>query len=234
VLGWIERWPVNPRRPPTSPTGAVWLRGLVRTVDLRARRHRVSLGERPPGDGPWEIGSVLDTDPGGGIPLWVDGEGWLLTPGDAPVPVRPTPRRALRWAGAPAGWTGFGRRLPRARAVVRRATEAARRALAAPAPENDWTTGSRSDPDGWLFREDGPHRVPVLVSLHPVTNDQLVTRDASEPRELGYLAPVLLGYGVAMAPVTGTLARPRIGIPWASRFGLSLTHAEDPVREGAA
>jgi hypothetical protein len=116
--------------------------------------------------------------------------------------------------------------------VVRRTTEAARHALAAPAREDVQSAGSRTDPDGWLFPEDGPDRVPVLVSVHPVTGDQLVTRDPSEPRELGYLAPTLLGYGLATAPVTGTLARPRIGIPWASRFGLSLTHAEDPIRGG--
>jgi hypothetical protein len=63
-----------------------------------------------------------------------------------------------------------------------------------------------------------------------VTADQLVTRDPSEARELGYGPAQMLGYALAVAPVTGILQRPHVSIPWGSRFGESLTRSEDPTR----
>ncbi len=86
------------------------------------------------------------------------------------------------------------------------------------------------EPQGWLLPEGGPHRVAIYSALHAVTSDQLVTRDPSEARELGYESLRMLGYALAIAPVTGTLARPEIGVPWGSRFGEVLTHGHDPLR----
>jgi hypothetical protein len=79
--------------------------------------------------------------------------------------------------------------------------------------------------------EPGADRHPLFSAIHPVTADQLVTRDPSEARELGYGPAHMLGYALAIAPVTGMLRRPRASIPWGSRFGEALTRSEDPSRD---
>jgi predicted O-methyltransferase YrrM len=77
-------------------------------------------------------------------------------------------------------------------------------------------------------------RIGIFSATHPVTGDQLVTRDPSEPSELGYEEPLLLGYALAVAPVTGDVSRPAAGVPWGSRFGEALTGSQDPCRERRA
>jgi glycosyltransferase involved in cell wall biosynthesis len=229
VLGYIDRFPLNPRVVPTSPPTRAWIRGLLRTVDPIARRHRVALNIAQVGEQPWELGALLDRDPGGGIAAWVDGNGRLHTEGYAPTRHPYDARRTLRWVGAPASWHGFGRVQARARAVARRSVEAARHTLVRPgmaaAPRR------AQEPLAWLLAEPGPDRVALFSAVHPVTADQLVTRDPSEARELGYGSVQILGYALALAPVTGTLQRPGLGIPWASRFGEALTLSEDPLRD---
>ncbi len=84
VLGYLDRFPVNPHEVPTARVKTKWLRGLLRTVDFDARRHRVSLGAPAQGRG-WELGALLDRDPGGGIPVWIDGTGRLSTDTCAPT-----------------------------------------------------------------------------------------------------------------------------------------------------
>jgi glycosyltransferase involved in cell wall biosynthesis len=231
VLGWIERWPVNPTAVPRSGESTAWLRGLIRTIDYPARRHRMRVGAAGIGEHPWELGALLDRDPGGGIPVWIDRMGRLHTDGyearDHPLSAQAT----LRWIGAPATWRGFGRHVPRARAVARRGVEAVRQkasSFRSPAVPN-----LPVEPEGWLLPEDGPHRLPIYSAVHAVTSDQLVTRDRSEPRELGYGSARLLGYALSAAPATGSLERPAIGIPWGSRFGQVLSRVEDPLRPDA-
>jgi glycosyltransferase involved in cell wall biosynthesis len=229
VLGYIDRLPINPRVVPTSPPTRAWLRGLLRSVDPVARRHRIALNVAQVGDTPWELGALLDRDPGGGIAAWVDAEGRLHTDNYAPTRHPFDVRRTLRWIGAPASWRGFGRAQARARAIARRGVEALRHTavrpgIAVPAPPGQ---SSRA----WLLPEPGPDRCPLFSAVHPVTADQLVTRDPSEARELGYGSVQILGYALALAPVTGTLRRPGFGVPWASRFGETLTGSEDPLRD---
>jgi hypothetical protein len=77
--------------------------------------------------------------------------------------------------------------------------------------------------------EEGPDRVAIFSAIHPVTADQLVTRDPSEARELGYRSVRVIGYALALAVATGTLGRPRTAVRWAARFGESLTRSEDPI-----
>lgn len=226
VLGWIDRWPVNPRTVPRTGETTAWLRGLVRSVDYGARRHRVGVGADPGGERRWELGALLDRDPGSGIPAWTDDAGRLHTGGYAATDFPFSVRRTLKWVAAPAAWSGFGRRVPRVRAVARRAAEAPVRAI------RSVTGGSAADttariPQGWLLPEDGPHRVPIYSALHAATSDQLVTRDPSEARDLGYESLRMLGYALAVAPITGTLARPDVGIPWGSHFGQALSRSED-------
>jgi glycosyltransferase involved in cell wall biosynthesis len=229
VLGYIDRFPLNPRVVPTSPPTRAWVRGLLRTLDPIARRHRVALNAAQVDEQPWELGALLDRDPGGGIAAWVDTDGRLHTESYTPTRHPYDVRRTLRWVGAPASWQGFGRIQARARAVARRGVEAARHTLVRPGLAGP----ARRDQESmaWLLAEPGPDRVPLFSAVHPVTADQLVTRDPSEARELGYGSVQILGYALALAPVTGTLRRPGLGVPWASRFGETLTLSEDPLRD---
>jgi glycosyltransferase involved in cell wall biosynthesis len=229
VLGYVDRFPILPHEVATSGGPSAWLRGLLRVKDGSARRHRVKLARAAEADS-WEIGALLDRDPGGGIATWIDDAGLMHTTGYSPTRRPFDPRGTLRWVGAPARWAGFSERKARARAVLRRGLEGARHVITRPgiaAPPE-----APPPPDAWLLGEPGPGRVAVYSAVHPVTADQLVTRDPSEARELGYGSTRLLGYALARAPATGTLRRPSLGIPWGSRFGEALTHSEDPV--GAA
>jgi hypothetical protein len=75
-------------------------------------------------------------------------------------------------------------------------------------------------PDGYLFRDDGPSRLPLYAGVHPVTGDQLLTQYALEAQDMGYARIERLGYLLASWPVTGSADRTRPTVPWASRFGL--------------
>ncbi len=228
VLGYIDRFPVNPRDVPTSPPTRAWLRGLLRTMDSATRRHRVALNTARAGEVSWELGALLDRNPGEGIPVWVDGDGRMHTKSYAPTRHPYDVRRTLRWVGAPASWRGFGRGRARARAIARRGVEAARHTATRPGIATP--TRRHEDAHAWLLPDPGPDRCPLFSAVHPITADQLVTRDPSEARELGYGSAEILGYALALAPVTGTLRRPQLSVPWGSRFGEMLTLSEDHLR----
>jgi glycosyltransferase involved in cell wall biosynthesis len=229
VLGYIDRLPINPRKVPTTPPTRAWLRGVIRALDPIRRRHTVGLGAVPSGRDPWELGALLDRDPGDGIATWVDAEGRLHTEAYTPTRHPFALNRTMRWIAAPASWWGFGRRRPRSRAVARRGVEAFRHAVARPGLSAPAARDVRSL--AWLLRDPGAERHPLFSATHPITADQLVTRDPSEARELGYGPVQMLGYALAIAPVTGMLRRPHVSIPWGSRFGESLTQSEDPSRD---
>ncbi|HEY3727892.1 MAG TPA: glycosyltransferase [Solirubrobacteraceae bacterium] len=226
TLGFIERWPVNPHRAAVPGETTGWLRGLVRTIDPVARRHRVAIGTVGTGDSPWELGALLDRDPGGGIPAWIDDDDRLHTDGYVPSRYPFSPRRMLRWVGAPAVWSDVATPLQRAKAITRRGVQAARAALSDRASS---ASPALPSPAGWLLAEPGPHRFPILSAIHPATHDQLVTRTASEVRDLGYESPRMVGYALAVAPITGSLGWPTPAVPWAERFGRKVSHAEDPL-----
>jgi predicted O-methyltransferase YrrM len=86
---------------------------------------------------------------------------------------------------------------------------------------------SSAPPEAWLWRESRDGRLPLYAAIHPVTGDQLLTRDPSEPAALGYDGAALLGYLVSAAPVTGTLERPVARIAWAPRYGEAADGAGD-------
>ncbi len=205
VLGYVDRFPILPHDVPTSRSTRAWLRGLVRIKDGAARRHRISL-TNPDGPEGWELGALLDRDPGGGIPAWVDGAGRLHTSRYSPTRHPFDAGSTLRWVGAPARWKGFSDPRARGRAVLRRGVDGLRHALVRP--------GIASPPahddmvDGWLLAQAGAGRAAIYSAVHPVTADQLVTRDPSEARELGYGPAQVLGYALTMAPATGTSGAP--------------------------
>lgn len=223
VLGYIERSPINPSE---RARGAhrPGLLGLVRCTDSAARRHRYAVGAGAAGAGVWELGAVLDEPVEGATALYLDGDRVAL---DILSPPRRSPAtvRTAKWALAPLGWRRFGQPAARSRAVVRRLASAPSLLLRPPpAPV------SSNEPVGWVLAKGGLGRVPLYAAVHPVTGDQLLTRYRVEATETGYGEPTLLGYLIERAPQTGSLHRPHITIPWASRFGSAIRW--DLVAEG--
>jgi hypothetical protein len=140
----------------------------------------------------------------------------LVTDRYEPHHSRPPLARAARWTAAPLAWGA-------ARAGVR---AMARRAAAVPLelgrPE---AAGSRTSkrPLGYLSGEEtATMRVPLYAARHPVTGDQLLTRQPLEASDMGYVDTVLLGYLSSQAPLTGETKLRRVPVPWASRFGLAV------------
>jgi Glycosyl transferase family 2/Glycosyl transferases group 1 len=216
ALGWIEAFPAQPRTPPHADLG-FGLVSLLRGIDLRARRHRYGLGAPPAGELAEELGALHATPPEEAIPVWLTADGRLRTDSYAPRAARPGAVKSLRWTLAPASWRGFSTRGVKARAVAGRALRLprhmARTEPAPPAPEGE--------PAGYLSRTPHAHSAPLYSALHPVTGDQFLTRDPWEATDMGYSEPILLGELVAVAPLTDSLEPVRVGVPWASRFGLA-------------
>ena len=214
TIGFLESFPLEPREPPSRPY-KVALVGLLRSVDLDDRRHRYAVGRVPPGRLVGELGALWRDGAPGLIPLRCDPAGNVWTD-DAPiVKSRPTARRAMRWAGAPLGWHGVAPVSARARASARRMAGTVRARLKYRADD-----AGPADTVGWLLADDAPGCLPLYSAVHPVTGDQLLTRSPIEATDMGYHAPVLLGYLRAVAPETGALTLATVGVPWASRFGL--------------
>jgi glycosyltransferase involved in cell wall biosynthesis len=217
VVGFIEPNPLRPRAPAHIDV-TYGLTGLIRTVDLSARRHRYGVGHVPPGVPAGELGALFTEPTGDCDPLWIDDDGRPFAAGGAFVNGRPSVRTALRWTGDPLTWRGFSQAGPKLRASARRALDSARLLAVAP-PGN----GRPREPVGYLLRSPTNRTVPLHASLHLVTGDQLLSTDPAEAVGLGYRQIALLGYLLARAPVTGKLGPIRPGAPWAVRFGLVAT-----------
>jgi hypothetical protein len=215
-IGYIEPYPIHPRNPPhvEVPYGVV---GLVRVLDLRARRHRYAAGRIPNGQLAGELGSLLIEPVGECEPVWIDDEGRLLAESGPYVNGRPQLGTAVRWAGAPLTWRGFGTAGPRMRATARRAYDSARIITSTRRAAQH----RECDVAGYLLRSASARTVPLYAATHPVTGDQLLSTDPAEPGALGYGHATLLGHLAAQAPVTGNLGLVRPGVPWATRFGLA-------------
>lgn len=215
VLGYIERTPINPPKRARGARGPRLL-GLVRAVDPAARRHRYAVGSVPGGVGAWELGAMLEQPVEGATALYLDGDRVTLGIRDAASRTAASVRIA-RWALAPLAWRRFGQPAARSRAVARRLFWAP--SLLVRPPRGD---APPEEPVGWLLPKGGPGRVALYAAAHPVTGDQLLTRYRVEATETGYGEPALMGYLIERAPQTGSLQRPHITIPWASRFGSAI------------
>ncbi len=214
-LGFIEPFPIHPRRPPHEES-FYGLVGLVRTIDLTARRHRYGAGRIPEGRLAGELGSLLTEPLGECEPVWIDRDGRVSTPRTVPSNGRPQLRKAMRWTGAPLTWYGFGSPLPKAKAAARRAYDSMR-ILAMSPPEPG---GSLGMPAGYLLLSPEGRTIPLYSATHPITGDQLLCTEEDEASRCGYENVVSIGNLIARAPVTGELGiNRRVGVPWASRFG---------------
>jgi hypothetical protein len=216
-IGCIEPCPIHPRQPPHIAT-AYGLVGLVRTIDLHARRHRYAAGRQPDGVLVGELGALLTEPLGDCEPLWIDSAGRVSTASRPERNGRPSPQEAFRWTGAPLTWSGFSSTGSRLRATARRSYDSLR-ALSSASGPIEIRSG---DPAGYVLRSPGRQSVPLYAGRHPVTGDQLLSPTEAEARNCGYQDVELLGHLVARAPVTGSLGLDGgIGIPWASRFGMA-------------
>jgi hypothetical protein len=78
---------------------------------------------------------------------------------------------------------------------------------------------------GYLLPSPGRNTIPLYSSHHPVTFDQLLTTDAGQAADMGFVETALLGNLIAEAPLTGAIGAGRTSVPWASRFGEAIREA---------
>jgi glycosyltransferase involved in cell wall biosynthesis len=229
LVGYLEPHPIRPRLPAHADVG-YGLVGLVRAVDLKARRHRYAAGGVPPGVAAGELGALFAEPLGDCSPLWLDDQGWVIAEAHSSSPgSRPSPRTALRWTGDPLSWNGFGTMPPKLRAVGRRAYDSARILTARPTPNGRPKDVGGQPPAGYLLQTPARATLPLYQAVHPVTGDRLLSTSPSEPRSFGYRDLTLLGYVVKRAPVTGRLGLTHPGAPWAAKFGRVISPEPAPL-----
>lgn len=213
-LGFADPFPLRPRHVMIKRS-RIGLRGLVEAVDLPAHRHRIGIGEPPRGELVLELGGLAETGLQGQIPVWVV-DGFLITDRYRPPRRKPGRRAAIYWSKEPArGWGDLGPASARLKLIASRSLQSARslRDLDGTSP------GPQTDPDGWLFDSARIGMLPLYASHHPITGDQLLSRNPGDAMALGYEDTQLLGYMSPAAPLTGTLERRQVAISWAKRAG---------------
>ncbi len=218
TLGFVESYPINPRHTPHAELPHGWdaygVLPLTRAVDRRARRHVYAVGGVAAGELAGELGALEADPPEAPVPVWITAAGQVLT--DRYEPAHPARQvaSAARWVAAPMAWRGFAPVPARARASGRRVLDAAHAAVVSGSPPE------RSGPPvGYLSAKPVEQRVPIHSAIHPVTGDQLLTSSPLEAADMGYGRAELLGYALAVAPLTGRLGVKAVTVPWASRFG---------------
>jgi hypothetical protein len=219
VLGWIESFPIQPRRT-LLQTGTWGLRTLMRMPEADGWRHRyvVASDEAPPGA--VALGGLWHAPARGFVPLRPIGDGRLATELAAPSgPARAA--GAARWVSAPLRWT------PRPRTWALRASASRARRLAADlvAPAAD---GRGSAPLGWLRSRPGPGWSPLFSASHPALADQFLTRSELEARDLGFRVDGVLGFIADDGADRGHDKQPP-EIRSGSRFGQRRRYLEGPA-----
>jgi hypothetical protein len=221
LLGHIEGLPNEPvRLPPYTESRPV----LVRWIGYENRMH--TYGTLTPPDSTnggfvlgGELGRLQLHPDSKAIPVWLDAAGRISTDRYSFAAPPLSPVSLMQYSAAPLNWRGFGQRSARVRATFRRLLDS-RRLLVSP--------GRRKSSDqngqrllGYLRSEPGPGLIELFAARHRVLPDQFVTHHPLEATDLGYVDVCSLGYIQADAPLTGALGSKRVGVPWASRFGLA-------------
>jgi hypothetical protein len=214
-LGFIEPFPIKPAYETMEPP-VVDTIGLVKTLDLEARRHRYAIGSIPGGELVGELGGLATSKLTGTIPVWIAG-GRLVTADHTPPTIRPTAAQAARWVAEPAAWGGLAPPSSMAKSVLRRSLITAEKLSRQPISATEPYAPS---PEGFLFPSQRPGLVGLYAGYHPVTGDQLLVRTPHDIPQLGYHGPHLLGYMKPSAPLTGEFDQRFPYIPWSRRFGL--------------
>jgi glycosyltransferase involved in cell wall biosynthesis len=212
-LGFADPFPLRPRAVPRAER-SVGLRSLTKTADLEARRHRYAIDAFAAGEPIGELGALAESGLQGNIPLWVV-DGYVITDRYRPPMRTPAAVRALRWTVEPIRWGDLGTPSARLKVMLRRGAQSAqvRTHPASPPPVPE------SDPHGWLFDTPLPGMTTLYASHHPVTGDQLLTREVGDAVEMGYEDTQLLGFIVATAPLRGSLDQRAVATPWTRRSG---------------
>lgn len=221
-LGFIEGFPIHPRRPSLACDPAYRLLGLLRYVDRGARRHVHCVGSPAAGSHltlAGELGALLGSPDADTIALWIDPSGLVHTGAELPGRESPSVAQLAHWVAAPVAWRGFEHPHGRARSIARRAFDSSR--LLARPPRRD-AARQDAEPAGYLFAEHGPGRVTLFSAMHPANGDQILTTREHEATDMGYGDVLLLGHLRDVMPVTGNRTIQRVSVPWASRFGLQV------------
>lgn len=218
TLGWIESFPINPRRTELhlGPWGAVALR---RRADRDAWRHRYRTGAVNGKGDDVALGSLL-REPGDAlVELRLRPDGRVESDLARPSRTAPAPARATRWVFAPLRWSSVPP--PSAqRAVGSRARHLSR----------CWNPVGRGEPAdaevlGWLRRTAAPGYSPLFSATHPVTGDQFLTRSQIEATDLGYRIDGTLGH-IFNAGADAPTALRTTTVLWGSRFGRGRRYEE--------
>jgi glycosyltransferase involved in cell wall biosynthesis len=186
TLGWIEAYPIQPRRD-LLHTGPWGVDVLWREVDEVSGRHRYASG--PPGDrrGETALGSLFRQPGKGLVALRRRSDGRLASDLAQPGRASRDPRKIGRWVAAPLAAVGtepLREAAETARVRLRQALHPAARRLG----EDD---GAEL---GWLREAGGPGCSPLFSATHPVTGNQLVTPSPHEATDHGYPLEGVLGY----------------------------------------
>jgi glycosyltransferase involved in cell wall biosynthesis len=212
-LGFVDPFPLRPRGTPRAERSP-GLRSLTKTADPVARRHRYAIDGFAAGEQIGELGAIAESGLQGNIPLWV-ADGYVVTSRYRPPMRRPAAVGMVRWSAEPVAWSDIGTPSARLRVMLRRATQSAQ-SRSRPAEPPAVPDG---EPHGWLFENPLPGMSALHASHHPITGDQLLTREAQDAVEMGYEDTQLLGFIADAAPLTGSLAQRAIAISWARRSG---------------
>jgi hypothetical protein len=179
--------------------------GLMRTIDLRGRRHLHGAGWRPPGALTAELGALMPEGMDATIPLWVLPDGRVATAEVTPVGAQSALGERARYVVWPLIGGGGPRR------AMRRALD-----LGLVRPLGPAVLGGVDAPHGYLYTQPGADRVALWAGEHAVTGDQYTAASADVVVAAGYADPRLLGYLGGRAPFTGRLGEHAAPIiPWA-------------------
>jgi hypothetical protein len=218
TLGFVEPFPLRPRRPP--PAMARALRPLLRWFDTDAQSHRYGWPSVRPG-GAVCLGSVRTALGRFGSRAGDDEQEFVplrLSDDDTVGESAGLIARA-RWTAAPLAW-----RRVRARQQLEGVAMRARDLFS-----KDLRSRPQESTIGYLRASPGPHHSPLYAAAHPVTGDVFLTRSAIEAGDMGYGRVRRLGWiadiGADRRPGSDT-------IWWASRFGQFRRYHEGT--EGAA
>ena len=228
TLGFLESFPIQPKRILAEPPPPRNLALLVRSIDRERWRHDYDAVAWAAMD--WSnsatvsLGSVRTFASRGFVELRRLPGGRIATKLLAPAPaaVADVVRAAPRWVAAPLAWS----RRPHGWAV-RAAASRARHAVRMRATPAD------GDGDaavlGYLRSAPEPGYSPLYSARHPVLGDQFVTRSELEARDLGYWLEGVLGY---VGDVGADRHRGPGEILWGSRFGHRRRYVEGDTGSG--